>query len=115
MWKNKERPLEQKCSWVCVDDSLSSRVGLAGIMYGAEAGIGPGVRADKSGDRSAESSVLFPLPFKWIAANTLFFLQVLQGQWAHDSYLKSTSFCDTVTNKNIRTSWKKTCHVIERR
>lgn len=36
---------------------LSSRVGL---MYGAEAG--PGVRADSSGDLSAESSELFPKP-----------------------------------------------------
>lgn len=59
-------------------DSLSSMVGLAGIMYGAEAGTGPGVRADSSGERSAKSLGLFPQPLMWTAADTLFFLQALQ-------------------------------------
>lgn len=40
--------------------TLSRRLGVAGIMYGAEAGTGPGVRADSRGERSAESSGLNP-------------------------------------------------------
>lgn len=71
---------------ICYGDSLSSRVGVAGFMYGAEAGTGPGVRADSSGERSAESSGLFPQPLIWIAANILFFLQALQGQRATNNY-----------------------------
>ena len=69
-------------------DSLSRRVGVAGIIYGAEAGTGPGVRADSNGDRSAESSGPFPQPLIWIAASTLFFLQVLQRQGAINTYCK---------------------------
>lgn len=40
---------------------LSSMVAL-GIICGAEAGTGPGVLADSSGERSADSSGVFPLP-----------------------------------------------------
>lgn len=40
--------------------SLSSMVDVADTMYGADAGTGPGVRADSGGERSAESSGLFP-------------------------------------------------------
>ena len=43
----------------CHVDSLSSRLGVAGIMYGAE--VGTGVRADSSGERKCESSKLLPL------------------------------------------------------
>ncbi len=43
-------------------DSLSVRAGLVSVMYGAEAGTGPGVRADSGGDRRAASSELFPQP-----------------------------------------------------
>lgn len=40
--------------------TLSSRVGVTGIMYGAEAGMGPGVLADCG--LGTESSGLFPQP-----------------------------------------------------
>lgn len=59
-------------------NSLSSKMGATGIMYGAEAGTGPGVWADGKGDLRPESSELIPEPLIWIAANTFFFLQALQ-------------------------------------
>lgn len=73
---------------MCYWDSLSSRLGLAGIVYGAEAGTGPGVWPDSSGDRNTESSRLFPQPLIWMAANTLFFLPALQRHRATKNYLK---------------------------
>lgn len=79
-WEN--RNTERTQASVFYEDSLSSRVGVASIVYGAEAGTGPGVRADGSGDRSDESSGLLPQPLMWRAPKTLFFFLALQGQRA---------------------------------
>lgn len=68
-------------------NSLSSKMGATGIMYGAEAGTGPGVWADSRGDLRPESSGLIPEPLIWIAANTCFFLQALQRP---DKFVNST-------------------------
>lgn len=62
MKQNQLRTMRAEIQFPVYRDSLSSMVGLAGIMYGAEAGTGPGVRADSSGERSAKSSELFPQP-----------------------------------------------------
>lgn len=72
------------------EDSLSSRVGVAGIMYGAEAGTGPGVRADSSGERSAESSGPLPQLLIGRALSTLFFLPALQAQRATNTTVQYT-------------------------
>lgn len=58
------RPMSLLIVWgelLCIA-TLSRKTGAMGIVYGAEVGTGPGVRAESRGDLSADSSALVPQP-----------------------------------------------------